>query len=77
MNKNIIDYIDKIRNGILHDKISTDIPNYRLLCSALDIVSDAEDGIYSYLNLKMKMVEVLITYIVMELYLWQKLKPMQ
>lgn len=52
MNKNVIDYIDKIRNGILHDKISTDIPNYRLLCSALDIVSDAEDGIYSYINLK-------------------------
>ena len=54
MTKNVVDYIDKIRNGIMHDKIPTAIPNYAFLLSALDIVSDAEDGIYSYLNLKNK-----------------------
>ena len=54
MTKNVIDYIDKIRSGIMYDKIPTDIPNYEFLLSALDIVSDAEDGIYSYLNLKNK-----------------------
>lgn len=52
MAKYLIDYIDNIRDGIMHDKISTETPNYEFLCSALDIVSDAEDGIYSYLHLK-------------------------
>lgn len=54
MTKNVVDYIDKIRSGIMYDKIPTDIPNYEFFRSALDIVSDAEDGIYSYLNLKNK-----------------------
>ena len=54
MTKNVVDYIDKIRSGIMYDKIPTDIPNYEFFRSTLDIFSDAEDGIYSYLNLKNK-----------------------
>ncbi|MDY3124561.1 MAG: hypothetical protein SOW21_09375 [[Actinobacillus] rossii] len=50
----IYNCIDKIRNAIQIEEIKTTIPNYEILAAALDIVSDAEDGIASYLSLEDK-----------------------
>lgn len=48
---NIYDYISYIRDGIQHNVISTNIDNFRVLTAALDIVGDAEDGLYDYFML--------------------------